>query len=119
MTGLSSILSDIHRKESPKSVTHANGSLAKIIGVGSTKLRKSITSSSVLYVPSFRLVCCLLVKLLNVLNDQLVFTPLCVSFQNLNMERKIGKGIKFVASIIFSFQAFTLLSSHILIIIPF
>ena len=52
MTGLSTSLFDYHPVVSPRSVTLANGSLCKVVGLGTTHLSPNI-ELSVLHVPGF------------------------------------------------------------------
>ncbi|XP_042946557.1 uncharacterized protein LOC122279793 isoform X1 [Carya illinoinensis] len=92
LTGLSSVLSKLNTVPSVKSVTLANGSLAKVTGIGSTKLTDSISLSSVLHAPSFPFSLLSISRITQSLQCSVTFYPSSCVFQDLKTGNKIGTG---------------------------
>jgi hypothetical protein len=72
MSGLSTFLSDYHPIVSSRSVTVANGSLSKVVGLGTTHLSPNI-ELSVPHVPSFAFNLLSISKITKAFNCSVIF----------------------------------------------
>jgi hypothetical protein len=92
MTGSSTSLSNYHPVASPRSVTLANGSLSKVVGLGTTHLSPNIELLSVLHVPGFPFNLLSISKITKALNCLVSFHPSLCIFQDLKTRKMIGIG---------------------------
>lgn len=108
MIGLYYALNDLDNVKSWKNVTLANGSFAKVIGFGS--LYPCHIFYMLLAIPFFA--CSPLVRLFKISNVQWVFSPLYVSFRISSWWKRLVRGKKLVACIIFISSIYPLEFSH-------